>query len=114
MPMPEGHYHETYLPHEPRVRSARERWIAGFCALLTAVVVAATLFSLTSHQATSGHGCVDFNYTIVMGGENVHECGQQARHLCASPPQEGGLGEDFPSQLRDACHKARIPYKTAT
>jgi hypothetical protein len=111
MILPEGHYKET---HEPRIRSGRERWIFGVCGVLAAILVAVTLFSLTSHQAANGHGCLDFNYTMAMGGEELHSCGQAAKRLCASPPHLGQLADDFATQLRDACHEAKFPYATAS
>ena len=52
---------------------------------MAAAIVAVTLISLTSHQAKSGHGCLNFAYSMAMGGEDVHECDAPARKLCADP-----------------------------
>lgn len=109
MILPQGHYNET---REPKVRNRRERWVFGLGGVLVAIVVAATIFSLTSHQGKSGHGCLNFTYTMAMGGEQLDECGAQAKHLCASPPKLGGLGQPFAAQLRIACREAKLPYAT--
>jgi hypothetical protein len=111
MILPEGHYKAT---HSKRERGRLERWIVGGGVLVTIVVVAVTIFSLTSHQPKNGHGCLSFNYTIVVGGEQFYECGAAARKTCARPPQEGGLGEPFMDALRRACIGAKFPYSTAS
>jgi hypothetical protein len=110
MILPQGHYSET---RAPRVRNRRERWVFILGGALIAIVVVATLFSLTSHQGKSGHGCLDFTYSMAMGGEQLDECGAKARHLCASPPQLGGLGRPFAQHLRLACREAGLRYTPA-
>jgi hypothetical protein len=110
MILPQGHYQQT---RARRVRNSRERWVFGLGGVLIAIVVAATLFSLTSHQGKSAHGCLDFTYSFAMGGEQLNECGSKARSLCASPPKLGGLGAPLTSQLPEQCRKAGLPYKHA-
>jgi hypothetical protein len=111
MILPQGHYNET---REPKIRNRRERWVFSLGGALIAIVVAALIFSLTSHQGRSGHGCLNFTYTMVMGGEQYDECGAVARHVCASPPKVGGLGQPFAVKLREACREANLPYATAS
>jgi hypothetical protein len=110
MILPQGHYNET---REPKIRNRRERWVFGLAGALLVIVVATTIFSLTSHQGKSGHGCLNFVYTMAMGGEQLNECGAQAKHLCASPPNFGGLGQPLAVKLREACREASLPYKPA-
>ncbi len=98
---------------QPRRRSARERWVVGVGGLLTAMVVAVTLFSLTSGEPRNGKGCLGFTYAMVMGGEQLHACGARARRLCARPPHLGGLAHDFAVRLREACQATQLPYDTA-
>lgn len=110
MPFAPGHYQEI---SQPRTHGVRERWFRLTGALVTLLVVAITLFSLTSHEVKNGHGCLGFTYAMVMGGEQLHECGAAARRLCARPPQLGGLAHDFAVRLPDACRAAGLPYKTS-
>lgn len=110
MILPQGHYNET---RKPKIRNRRERWVFGLGGVLILIVVAATVFSLTTHQGKSGHGCLDFTYPMAMGGEDLHECGAQAKHLCASPPNFGGLGRPLAAKLPGECREARLPYKTS-
>lgn len=86
----------------------------GIGGVIAAIVIVATAFSLTTHQGKSGHGCLDFTYTMAMGGEDVHTCGSAARKLCASPPQLGGLGADFTRKLRVACTAAGLKRPDAS
>lgn len=110
MPFAPGHYQQI---SQPRTRGRRERWVLFTGAIVTLVVAAVTLFSLTSHDPTSGRGCLGFTYVMVMGGEQVHDCGAKARQLCAKPPQLGGLAHDFEVRLPAACRAAGLPYKTS-
>jgi hypothetical protein len=110
MILPQGHYNET---RKPTIHNRRERWVFGIGGALIAIVVAATIFSLTSHQGKSGHGCLNFTYSFAMGGEQLDECGAKARQLCASPPSLGGLGKPLAAKLKVECRKARLPYMPA-
>jgi len=110
MPFVPGHYQRIT---QPRTRNSRERWVLVTGTAVTLVVVAVTLFSLTSHELRNSRGCLGFTYAMVMGGEQQHACGAQARRLCAKPPQLGGLAHDFAVRLRKACRVAELPYKTS-
>ena len=81
-------------------------------------MIAATLVSLTSSPGKSGHGCLNFTYAMVMGGERLHACGEKARKLCAQPPsfggaRFGGLANDLKARLKSACRDAGLPYTTS-
>jgi hypothetical protein len=103
--LPPGHYQQT---HAPRHRSRRERGVLGLGGVLVALVVAVTIYSLSSHGAKNGHGCLNFTYSMAMGGEQFSACGAQAKKYCASPPKLGGLANGFTDQLKLACREAGI------
>jgi len=114
MPFPPGHYREVSTPSR---RGRRERWIVGLGGLLAALLIAATLISLTSSDPKSGRGCLNFTYAMVMGGERLNACGPAARKLCAAPPsfggrRFGGLANDLKARLKTACRDAGLPYAT--
>ena len=115
--LPPQHYQET---HKPRVRGRGDRWFKVFGALLAVAIVAVALISLTSHQGTSAHGCLNFVYTTAVGGENVHECGAPARKLCANPKSindvgnVAGLENGLLLSLGKNCREAGLPYKTGS
>ena len=116
MPFPPGHYEEVSTP---RRRGRRERWVVALGGLLAAILIAVTLISLTSSEGKSGHGCLNFTYAMVMGGERLHACGAEARKLCAAPPsfggrRFGGLANDLKARLKGACRDAGLPYATST
>ena len=110
MPFAPGHYKRVT---ESGTRGRRERWVLVTGSVVTLIVAAVTLFSLTSHDLKNGHGCLGFTYAMVMGGEQQHACGAKARRLCARPPQLGGLAHDFAVRLQAACRAADLPYKTS-
>lgn len=109
-----------------RYRTRRERLSVQAAGVLVLVLVGLVVFSLTSHQRHGGNGCVDFNYTTMIGGAEMYKCGAQARTLCATAPggQSGKSGQsgkrgkrgksgesvdtDFTVALRAACRRAGI------
>jgi hypothetical protein len=106
-----GFYEQT---HKPRTRGRRERWVLGMGGLVTALVVAVTIISLTSHDGKSGRGCLNFTYPIVMGGEQFHACGAQAKKYCISPPKLGGLANGLTDRLKAACREAGLATRRAS
>ena len=78
-------------------------------AIITLILVGLAVFSLTNHQRTSGHGCIDFNFTTMIGGAETYACRAQARTLCATAPSRGSIDGDYSPQLYAACRKAGIP-----
>jgi hypothetical protein len=78
---------------------------------LVVAMVAIAVFSLSSREGHSGHGCLDFTYSMAMGGEPFHECGPKARTTCSSPPKLGKLANSLLGQLPAECHKAGLPYR---
>ncbi len=115
--LPPGHHSES---RRPRRRGRRDRLVPALGLLLIVGLAAVTLFSLTSHAAKSADGCLNFSYTTVMGGENVHECGAPARKLCADPESAtqaqghiAGLENDLVAKLPENCRQAGLPYRTS-
>ncbi|MCL2419597.1 MAG: hypothetical protein FWD04_09915 [Conexibacteraceae bacterium] len=115
MPFPPGHYQEVATPLR---HSRREPWIVAIGGVLAAILIAITLISLTSSDGKSGHGCLNFTYAMVMGGERLQACGADAKRLCANPPsfggaRFGGLANDLKARLKGACRDAGLPYATS-
>jgi hypothetical protein len=115
-----GHSQRTNAqPTAPRrYRTRRERLSVQVAAVLVLVLIGLVVFSLTNHQRHSGNGCIDFNYTTMIGGAEMYKCGAQARTLCATPrggssgrsggTASGSVDTDFTSALRAACRRAGI------
>jgi hypothetical protein len=91
-----------------RFRSRRERIAVQAMAILTLVLVGLAVYSLTNHQRTTSHGCIDFNYSTMIGGAETYKCGAQARALCATPPSGKSIDTDFQMELYAACRKAGL------
>lgn len=105
-----GHFQQSseQAKARRRFRSRRERIAVQMMAVITLALVAVTVFSLTNHQRTTGHGCIDFNYSTMIGGAETHECGAQARALCATPAGKNGIDGDYLSELFATCRKAGL------
>jgi hypothetical protein len=92
-----------------RYRSRRERIAVRAMAVITLVLVGLVVFSLTNHQRQTGHGCIDFNYTTMIGGAEMFKCGTQARTLCETPASHRSIDGDYQAELYAACRKAGLP-----
>jgi hypothetical protein len=105
-----GHFQQaSQQATRRRFRSGRERVAVYAAAIVTLVLVGLVVFSLTNHQRKTGNGCIDFNYSTMIGGAETHSCGSQARTLCATPPSKKGIDGDYQTELYAACRKASLP-----
>lgn len=110
MPFAPGHFQQASQQSKTRrYRSRREKVAVRAMAIVALALIAVVVFSLTTHQATSANGCIDFNYSTMIGGAESHKCGAQARTLCATPASGKSLDTDFQTELYAACRKAGIP-----
>ncbi|HUY58781.1 MAG TPA: hypothetical protein VMV16_03650 [Solirubrobacteraceae bacterium] len=106
-----GHYQEIT---QPRPRRRLERIAIRLIALTIVILLGLVVFSLTTHQKQSGNGCVDFNYTTMIGGAEMYKCGGAAKTLCATPRgSRASIDSDFETALYPACRKAGIPTPAA-
>jgi hypothetical protein len=105
-----GHFQQAtqQASGKPRYRSRREQIAVRAMALIALVLIGLVAYSLTSHQARSVNGCIDFNYSTMIGGAESHKCGAQARALCATPRAGENVDTDFQTELYAACRKAGI------
>jgi hypothetical protein len=106
-----GHFQQAseQASSRRRFRSRRERIAVQAMAILTLVLVGLAVYSLTNHQRKTGNGCIDFNYSTMIGGAETYKCGAQARTLCASPASGSAIDGDFQPELYAACRKAGLP-----
>ncbi len=80
----------------------REKTIVAIllgCVLLA--VVGLSAFALSS-GSPARKDCITVTFASNVGGAQLHACGAQARHICASPAGYGALGP----QLKVACKRA--------
>jgi hypothetical protein len=103
-----GHFQQAtqQATGQPRYRSRREQIAVRGMTLIALALIGLVAYSLTSHQARSGNGCIDFNYSTMIGGAETHTCGAPARRMCATPPSRAGIDGDFQPALYAACRKA--------
>lgn len=83
--------------------------MVGSGLALLAALIAVLALSLTSHQRTSGHGCIDVSAATVIGGSELYRCGAAARALCTQPGHAGHEFVSFQRALAAACRKAGLP-----
>jgi hypothetical protein len=95
---------------EPLRWGRREK--GAVAALLACVVLAA--IGLGAYALSSGaparKGCIEVTFASTLGGAYVHECGGQARNMCASPGALKGVSD----ALRAACGRAGYPFGART
>lgn len=105
-----GHFQQANQTATPRrrFRSRRERLAVQAMALITLALVGLAVYSLSNHQRTTGHGCIDFNYSTMIGGAEMYKCGAQARTLCATRAGGSAVDGDYLSELFAACRKAGL------
>jgi len=91
---------------EPLRWGRREKTaVAAMLACVALIVLGLGAFALTS-GAPARKGCVDITFASTLGGAHVHECGGQARALCASP----GAFREVAEELRASCRRAGYPF----
>lgn len=105
MPFAPGHFEQAT---RRRFRSRREQLSVRIAAVVALALLGLVVFSLTTHQAATAKGCIDFNYTTMIGGAEMHACGAQARALCATPAGRESIDTDFQTELYAACRKAGL------
>jgi hypothetical protein len=106
-----GHFQEVT---QPRSRRPTERIAVRIFALLAIAVIGVSIYSLTDHQRKTANGCIDFNYTTMIGGAEMYKCGAEAKSLCLTPPTRESLDANFQASLFVACRKARLPIGKAS
>jgi hypothetical protein len=89
--------------------SAREKWILGTVLAGVAVLVVAVVISIGSSGHRTGNGCVDVTFPIAIGGQELYECGTNARELCASAGSSAGLSAVEDRAVAVQCRKAGLP-----
>jgi hypothetical protein len=91
---------------EPLRWGRREKTaVAVLLSCLALALVGLGAFALTSGSPARGD-CVDVTFASTLGGARLHECGQRARTICASPSGLGGIV----AQMRAACRKAGFQF----
>jgi hypothetical protein len=91
---------------EPLRWGRREKVAVGvLLACVAAALVALGTYALTS--GSSGRAdCVTVTFASTLGGATVHQCGAQARRVCAS-----GAFPGINADLAGACRRAGFPFK---
>jgi hypothetical protein len=91
---------------EPLRWGRRERTIvAALLGCVVAAVLAIGVYALTSSTPARA-GCIDLTFASTLGAARVHQCGGQARRMCAAPSGFRGTAAE---ELREACRRAGYP-----
>ena len=89
--------------------STRERWMVGGVLGVVAALAAVLVISLVSAGPSSGHGCIYATIPGVVGAEQVHECGANARETCRSVNRPGAYARQAAQTIAAECRKAGLP-----
>ncbi len=104
MPLPPDHQRRT---GPGAGLSSRERRLVRIVGALAAVLIVATIVSLAASGGSSGHGCVHATFAGPVGAEQVNDCGDAARQLCATLGASGYQG-DARTTIAAECRKAGL------
>jgi hypothetical protein len=93
---------------EPLQWGRREKTVVA--VLLSCVALA--LIGLGAYALSSGaparKDCISLTFASTLGAANIHECGAQARRLCATP----NPSSEFAEELREDCRRLGFPFAT--
>jgi ABC-type Co2+ transport system permease subunit len=92
-----------------RSLSKRERWMVGGVLGVVAALAVVLVISLISTGPSSGHGCIYATIPGVVGAEQVHQCGAEARATCSSVKAPGAYTAQAARTLAVECRKAGLP-----
>ena len=92
---------------EPLSWGRRERSaVIAIVSVLAVAVIALGVYALTS-GAKARHDCIQVTFASTLGAAELHACGAQARHICASPSAYHGAEAD----LRVSCEHAGFAFR---
>jgi hypothetical protein len=89
--------------------SKREKWMVGGVLGVVATLAVVLVISFVSSGPSSGNGCIYANIPGVVGAEQVHECGANARHTCRSLNAPDAYTRQAAHTLAVECGKAGLP-----
>jgi hypothetical protein len=79
--------------------------VAAVLACVVLAVIGLGAYALSS-GAPNRAGCIDVTFASTLGGARLHECGERARTVCATPDAFKGIS----GALRQACRRAGYPF----
>jgi hypothetical protein len=106
MVMPPGHHREITAK---RPFSRLEKWTLTSLVAGLAVFAVVFLIALTGSGATTARGCVDVSISGATGGTSIHQCGNDAKALCADAERPNGYSGETAREIQAACRKDGIP-----
>jgi len=88
--------------------SRREKWMLGGVLGVVAALAVVLVISFVSSGPSSGHGCIYANIPGAVGAEQVHECGDTARHTCQTVNAPGAYTPEAAQTIAAECRKAGL------
>lgn len=93
----------------PRWRvSAREKWMIGGVLGVVAALAVVLVISFASSGPSSKSGCIYATLPAATGAEQIHQCGADAKAMCATVHTTGGFTPQAASTLASECRKAGL------
>ena len=106
--LPPGH---TEAVQARRPLSLREKRMVGAVLAVVAAVIVVTVISLGKSSPRSGHGCiyVTIAANAMTGGQEIYQCGVQARDTCGTVYAPGAYPKGSADAIAGECRKAGLP-----
>jgi hypothetical protein len=87
--------------------SRRERWMVGGVLGVVAALAVVLVISFVSAGPSSGQGCIYATIPGVVGAEQVHQCGADARETCRTV--NTAYIQQAARTIAAECRKAGLP-----
>jgi hypothetical protein len=81
--------------------------VRGVLAVVAAVALALVI-SLATAGRSSSHGCIYVTIPADTGAQNLNQCGQAARAICASALRPGAFTAQATAVVAAECRKAGL------
>jgi hypothetical protein len=104
--LPPGHAESLAVR---RRLSRREKWMVGGVLGTIVALALALVISLGSSGPSSSRGCIYATIAGMVGAQQIHECGADARALCQSVNTPGAFTTQAVPVLAAECRKAGLP-----
>jgi hypothetical protein len=90
---------------EPLRWGRREKSVVAVLLGCVVLAVAALVVYALKSGAPARKDCVSLTFASTLGGAYIHQCGKQARKLCATP----NPSSEFAEELRGECRRLGYP-----
>lgn len=91
--------------------SSREKWLIGGVLAGVAALIIGVVIALSTAGHSSSRGCIYATIPGAVGAQQINQCGDAARSICASANVPGSFTPDAARAVAAECRKAGLPVR---